>query len=77
MDWPTIACLPPKPATAGGRNLGEPGAGGINGILSIAIGAFAWLGDGVAHPPLPMDLFWVWILVVLLVLIFFAGGWWL
>ena len=47
------------------------------GILIVAIGAFAWLADGVARPNISMNLFWVWILLVLLVLIFLSGGWWL
>jgi glucose uptake protein GlcU len=63
------------------RQTGDLSSGGRRwwdyGILIAAIGVFAWLADGVAPPHLVMNLFWVWILLALLVLIFLAGGWWL
>ena len=47
------------------------------GILIGAIGIFAWLANGVARPDVSMNLFWMQTLLVLLVLILLASGWWL
>ncbi len=46
-------------------------------IAIMALGIFAWLATNTTRPPLTMNIWWVWILLLLLALTFLGGGWWL
>lgn len=47
------------------------------GIALIAISIFIWLAHGALRLPMQINMFWVMILLILMVLIFLAGTWWL
>ncbi len=46
-------------------------------IAITSLGIFAWLATDTTRPPLTMNVWWVWILLLLLVLTFLSAGWWL
>lgn len=46
-------------------------------IAIAAFGIFAILARGIKRPDLPMNMFWTGCLLVLLLLTFLGGGWWL
>lgn len=46
-------------------------------IVAVATGIFVFLAAGAKRPVLPMDTLWANVLLVLLLLTFLGGGWWL
>lgn len=47
------------------------------GIAILALSVFIWLAQGVRRAPIPMNSFWIAVLLVLSILMFLIGGWWL